>query len=307
MSFPPAYADVGKNANDLTNKGFVSSDRYQWKVEVDVTSDNGVQFLPSLTQTSNGSLEGELKSKFKAYDHSITASANLKQELSLSAAADKPLRGVVKPTITLSTHADNPVERAKLKVQTELRQPSYGIITASAEIPVARFLREVNFKPEQPKANISAVVGLRDYGVVAGIDVEISPENGQVRALNTVAAYTQSNLEASVFSKRKDSNLTVGGNFYQRLPASSRLRDASVGAELTHDFSDKPPTLTIAGTNKPDETATVKARVSSRGIVGFAYTQRFNGPFTVTVGADLDVLKARDVGSLQWGVKLAVK
>jgi len=306
MSFPALYKDIGKNANDLANKGYVGTDRYQWKVEVDVTSDNGVQFLPSLTQTSSGSIDGELKSKFKCCNHSFTASGNLKQELSLEAAADKPLRGLVKPTFTVSTFVDNPIERAKFKLQSELRF-NYGNVTASAELPVARFLREVTFKPEQPKANISAVFGLKDYGVSLGADVEIAPENGELRALNTVLSYAQPNLEASVFSKRRDKSLTVGGNFYQKLPASARLQDASVGAELTHDFSDKPPTLTIAGTNKPDETSTVKGRVSSKGIVGLAYTQKFNGPFTVTVGADLDVLRARDVGSLQWGVKLAVK
>jgi voltage-dependent anion channel protein 2 len=306
MSFPPLYKDIGKNANDLANKGFVSTDRYQWKVEVDVTAENGVQFLPSLTQTTSGSIDGELKTKFKACNHSFTALLNLKQELSLEAAADKPVRGLVKPTFTLSTYIDNPIERAKLKCQTEFRF-NYGNVTASAEIPVSRFLREVSFKPEQPKTNISAVFGLKDYGVALGSDVEISPENGQVKAFNTVFSYVQSNLEASVFSKRRDASLTVGGNVYQRLAASAYLRDSSVGAELTHDFSDKPPTLTIAGTNKPDESSTLKGRVSSKGVVGLAYTQKFNGPFTLTVGADLDVLRARDVGSLQYGFKLAVK
>jgi hypothetical protein len=306
MAFPLLYKDIGKNANDLTNKGFVGTDRYQWKVEIDTTSDNGVQFLPSLSQASSGSLDGELKAKFKAFNFSFTASGNLKQELSLEAASDKALRGLVKPTLTLSTLVDNPIERAKLKAQTELRG-NYGNLTGSLELPVAKFLREVAFKPEQPKAIVSAVVGLKDYGVSLGAEVEVSPENGQVRSFNSILSYAQSNLEVAGFSKRRDSNMTVGANFYQRLPASDRLRDAAVGAELTHDFSDKPPSLTIAGTNKPDETSTIKGRVSSKGILGLAYTQKFNGPFTVTVGADLDVLRARDVGSLQWGVKLAVK
>jgi len=265
-----------------------------------------VQFLPSLSQATSGSLEGELKSKFKACNFSFTASGNLKQELSLEAASDKPLRGLIKPTLTLSTLADNPIERAKFKGQTELRG-NYGNLTASMELPVARFLREVTFKPEQPKASVSAVFGLKDYGVSVGAEVEVSPENGQVRALNSVLSYAQSNMEVSGFSKRRDSNATVGANFYQKLPSSFRLREAAVGAELTHDFSDKPPTLTIAGTNKPDETSTIKGRVSSKGVLGLAYTQKFDGPFTVTVGADLDVLRARDVGSLQWGIKLAVK
>jgi len=300
------YKDIGKNANDLTNKGFVSADRYQWKLEVDTTSDNGVQFLPSLSQASSGILEGELKSKFKACNSSFTVSGNLKQELSIEAASDKPLKGLVKPTLTLSTLMDNPLERSKIKIQTEFRG-NYGNLTALLELPVSRFLRDPSPKSEQLKANVTAVVGLSDYGVSTGAEVEVAPENGQIRALNLVLSYAQSNLEVSAFSKRRDNSFTLGANFYQKLPATSRLRDAVVGAELTHDLSDKPPTITIAGSTKPDETSTVKSRISSKGILGLAYTQKFNGPFAVTFGADLDVLRAREAGALQWGVKLAVK
>jgi hypothetical protein len=306
----PFYKDVGKNANDLTNKGFVSTDRYQWKFEVDTTSDNGVQFLPSLTQTTAGAVEGELKTKFKACSSSWTVSGNLKNDLSVEATSEPAvLRGLVKPTLTVNTSAENPVDRARVKLATESRLslvPSLPhSFTTTLEFPVARFYRDLS-KSETPKANLSLVMGIKDTGISVGGEVELAPETAQVRASNGVLSYTRPNLEVTLFGKKRDTNLTVGANFYQRLP-SYASKSAAVGAELTTDFSEKPASLTLAGTVKPDPTSTLKARLTSRGVLGLAYTQQFNGPFALTVGSDLDVLRAQEPGSFNWGVKLNYK
>jgi len=303
MSFPALFKDLGKNANDLVNKGYISSDKYHWKIEVDTTSENGIQFLPSLTENPAGGLEGELKAKFKSFNFTFTTSANLKNELTLEAASNDSIRGLLKPTLTLSTDANNPVERARFKANSEVRFATANL-TANVDFPLARFLNEVSFKPEQPKATLSGVFGHKDSGVSIGTEAEFSADSGQVIALNVVTAYVQRNLEVALFLKKRQ-NVNVGANFYQRV-LSSRFQDSGVGAEITHDLSsEKPPVLTIAATGRA-ETATFKGRITSRGVLGLAITQRFEGPLSMTFGTDIQLLN-REPGSVQWGLKIAYK
>jgi len=302
MTFP-LYKDIGKNANDLTSKGFASSDRFQWKFEADIMSDN-VQHLPSLSLTDNGAFDGELKRKFKAFNASFTAAATLKKAVSLEAALDKPYNGVCKPTLSISTFAeDDALKRIKLKVATESRSSNFNL-TTSVDVPVARFLNEVNFKTDLPKITLSAVAGSSNYGVMVGGEMEFIPEKAQTTALNLVLAHSRLNSESTIFRKQRANFVTYGANFYSRYP-STVFSNCFVGGELSHDFSDKPPLLTLAGSYKPDLTSSLKARVDSKGILGFAWTQQFGGPFTTTVCADMDV--TRQTESAQWSLKIAAR
>jgi len=300
----PLFKDVAKNANDLLNKGFVSSDKYLWKVEFDTVSDNGIQFTPNISETPAGHVEGEFKSKFKTVRATFTTTANLKQDISLETASNTYIKDIFKPTVTVSTTLDNPLERAKIKLADEILIPN-ARLNGVVELPISRFLEEGS--KEQAKTTLSAVVGLADTGFGVAIEGELS-ESVQLNCLNGYLTYAKSNLEASLYFKKKAS-IILGSNFYLKNP-TLRYQNSAIGGEITHDLSsDKAPVLTLAATWKPDETSTIKSRLNSRGVLGVSWTQAFSGPLSISflVDINLSIVAIHESQSVQWGVKLAVK
>jgi len=309
MSFPPFYKDIAKNANDLLNKGYPIGDNFSWKVDLDTTSSNGVQFTPFIQKSlKDGDLSGELKSKFSCCDYSFTTSGNLRNDLSVEISGVKFNRGL-RHAITLSTTSNQLLEKLKVKPTVEFRS-EYVNFTGSFEQPLTWATRYVvgddPLKPKEPsKLLLSAITGHHSCGFAAGGEIDIAPQSREVKGFNTITSYTTSDLEVAGFSKTKiGANTVIGANFYHKL---NRWLE-SVSSEVQYDLSAKSsPVLAFGGLLRPDVLTSIKSRINTKGLFGFSLTQKWGGPFTFTVAGELNLLQLKTNDAAQFSIKISIK
>jgi len=308
MAFP-LFKDVGKSNNDLLKKGFPANDKFLFRVELDSTSQSGIQFIPHIQETQAKTLEGELKSKFEYKNLNFTAIGNLKEDVSLEATPTKATNGF-KWTLVANSNMSNFVDRLKGKCTLELRND----FTTSALSIEGTLKKDGGKSEDNPKILFSSVFGLKERGVFGGIDLEIAPTSQDIKTVNTALGLTKSDSEISLFSKTKvGTSTTVGAIYFQKYPYLSR--DILLGGELAYDLNSKKPTptLTLGSQFKPDDDTTIKTRVDSKGQVGLAITEKWRGPLSVTLAADLNVLGVgvggggENPSSFQYGLKFAFK
>jgi len=303
MAFP-LFKDVGKSNNDLLKKGFPANDKFLFRVELDSTSQSGIQFTPHIQETQSKALEGELKSKFEYRNFNFTAIGNLKEDVSLEATPTKATNGF-KWTLHANSNMSNFVDRLKGKLTLELRND----FTTSA-LSIEGTLKKDGKSEDNPKILFSSVFGLKERGVFGGIDLEIAPTSQEIKTVNTTLGLTKSDSEISLFSKTKVGNsTTVGAIYFQKYPYLSR--DILLGGELAYDLNSKKPTLTLGSQFKPDDDTTIKSRVDSKGLVGLAITEKWRGPLSVTLAGDLNLVGVGGAGEnnspFQYGLKFAFK
>jgi len=298
MSFP-AFKDITKSLNDLLKKGFPSAEKYAFRVEFDNTSSSGTQVTPFLQRVGEN-LEGELKVKCGCSDYQITTTENLKQEVSVEVTKAKHSARGFKWTLNLSSNLSEFVEKAKGKLTGEIKN-EYTTSSITVEHPIKQA------KPsDDAKLIINSVFGSKDKGVSAGVESEFSLATHSPKTLNTTVVFSKKDLDLALFGKKKfgGNSLIVGANFFQKLE-SSKWTDAQLGGEISYDIGEKSPALALATQFKPADSATFKARFDSKGLLGFLYTEKWNGPLSVSFGADWNVLGGAN--PFQQSVKLLFK
>jgi len=299
MAFP-LFKDISKNANDLLKKGYPSAEKYTFRVEFDSISESGVQFIPYLQETPEKTIEGELKTKANINGHQITTTGNLKEDVSFEISPSKPSQGV-KWTLNLSSNMSDVVDKAKGKASVEFKS-DVTTTSLSFEHPFKHLQ-----KSDDSKLNFSTVLGSKEKGVSAGFDTEFSVSTVAVKNINAALSYNRSDIDLSVFMKRKiGGNTVVGTNFFQALSTTSKWRDAQVAGELAFDLNDHSPSFVLGAAFKPADSSSFKARFDSKGLLGFLYTDKWSGPLSVSFGSDWNVLGA-SASPLQYSIKLAFK
>jgi hypothetical protein len=302
MSFP-LFKDVGKNANDLLKKGFPSTEKYNFRLEYDTTSSSGVQVIPYLQETFDKNVEGELKTKFSVRDFQFTTIANTKEDVSIEISPKTSYRGF-KWIGFVSSNLTDFFDKLKGKVTSEFR----GDFTTTA-VSFESNARRSGKSDDSPKVNFSTVVGSREKGISVGLDSEVAVQTQQLKTLNTALAINKpnDNIEVTLYSKTKIGGSTiVGMSVYQRY-LGANLRDVNFGGDLSYDLNGKSTSFLLGGSCCPDEFSTAKGRFDSRGILGFAYTEKWRNTLAVTFSADWNILGVPNVAPLQYGIKLAFK
>jgi hypothetical protein len=305
MAFPVAFKDQGKNASDLLVKGFPASDKdkFLWKIELDTTSSNKIQFQSYLSHPPDSAPQGEIKSKFTTHDIDFLVKGNTKDELSLEATPGV-IKGI-KPTITLSSLTTAPRDNITLKTDFEVRKDFvHALLTATVPFTQGEEATGEEAGPS-PKVNLAGVVGSASKGVSVGVNVECNIASRQVSSVHSFLAYANSYLEVTGFWKMEPTEKSeFGVNYYQKL---ENKPVSAVGAELSYDqIAHKSPSLALGALFKPDSTCSVKTRLNSKGFVGVSYTQQMGGPFTVSLGGDINVLNLQK-SPAQFAAKLTIK
>jgi hypothetical protein len=301
MAFPP-FKDITKSLNDLLKKGFPTAEKYSFRVEFDNTSSSGTQVTPFLQRVGEN-LEGELKVKCGCSDYQVTTTENLKQEVSFEISNAKHTARGLKFTLNLSSNLSEFVEKAKGKITGELKN---DVTTTSLTVEHPIKQSGAGVRSDDAKLIINSVFGLKEKGVSAGVESEISLSTHSPKTLNTTLLFTKKDLDLALFSKKKfgTNSLILGANFFQKLE-SSKWTDAQLGGEISYDIGEKSPSLALATQFKPADSATFKTRFDSKGLLGFLYTERWQGPLTVSFGADWNVLGGAN--PFQHSIKLLFK
>jgi len=301
MSFP-LYKDITKNANDLLRKGYVSAEKYAFRVDFDTTSVSGTQLTPYLQRNLDNNIEGELKVKCGCKDLTITSTENTKQDISLEIAPSKHSASGLKWILNASSNVTELVDKSKLKGTLELKN-DYSNTSLTIEYPIRQSASQ---KPVEGKTTLNSVFGSKDKGFSLGFDSELSLATYSLNALNTTLAVNKPDIDFALFSKKKfgsSNNLVVGVNYFQKL-TTSRWTDTQVASEVSYDLNDKSSAFALGLAFKPSDASTIKTRYDSKGLLGFLYTDKWNGPLTVAFGADWNVLGG---AGLQHSIKLTFK
>lgn len=286
MSHPGFYKDLGKSANDLLNKGFPVNDKWAWKVELNAPS-SCVSFVPSITKEESN-IAGQLQGKFKLPKVDATVTADLKGDIKTELVAPRLLLDDLKGTANITVNPQKG-ELSELKPSVEF---SHKFFTTTLSFTTGK----------STAAAGTLVVGSAEKGVAVGVEAEVQPETSSLTTLNVTAAYTKSKLNFTTFyrSKQVPKHTSVCGlSFFTKKDDKT-----SIAVEFLFN-AEKGPSVSLGTSSVLNDTATLKSRLNSSGLLGFALTQKLNGPVSLGLGADIN-LTQNNGPAIRTGVKLAL-
>jgi len=235
--------------------------------------------------------------------HQITSIENLKQDVSVEISPAKHSSRGFKWTLFLGSNLAEFNDKLKGKVSGELKN-EYTTSSLTIEHPIKSGGSQ---KGEDAKLQLSSVIGLKEKGISVGIDTEYSLSSHAPKTFNAIILKNCSDFDFGVFGRRKfgsSGSVVVGANYLQKV---EKWSDGQVGAEVSFDLSEKTPSLLLGASFKPSETATLKTRFDSKGLMGFLYTEQWSGPLSVSLGAEWNILGAGNPSPVQHSIKLVFK
>ncbi|KAJ1972559.1 Mitochondrial porin [Dimargaris verticillata] len=268
----PAYADVGKSANDLLNKDFPTN---VVKLEVKTFTANGVNFTVNGSQNQKtGGILGELKTKYSdkvnglTFTHSWNSGNVLTTEVEVLNQAAKGLKLNVAGSLLPQAG------KKDAKVTLEYKQNN---ITSVSAVDL--------FKG--PTFNTTLVLGRE--GFLLGGEVGYDLLNSKVTKNNAALGYTGPDYAVTLHAL---SQLNVfAASFYHRVGA-----DVEAGGKATYDTQSAENAVAIEVGTKYflDPFSFVKAKIDNTGRLGLGYTQSLRPGVTVTLGGSFDTTRLND-------------
>jgi len=161
---PPSYADLGKSARDVFNKGYNFG---VWKLDVKTKTDTGVEFSTSgHSNQETGKVFGSLETKYKVPEYGLTFSEKWNTDNTL---------------FTDVTHTDKLVKGLKLTFEGTFAPQSgnkTGKIKTAYSHDLVQVNSDVNLDLAGPVINASAVVGYE--GWLAGYQTAFDTQKNKV-------------------------------------------------------------------------------------------------------------------------------
>jgi hypothetical protein len=293
---PGQFKDIGKDANDLLNKGY---DDYDTKFEINAVGLNAsvkASFTKNQEKTS-GSLEYKTKCE-KCGD--LTTTLDFGKSVKVSAVSKDKFIQKLDTTLEFSSNPAKLFDEAKVKVTADYAQLDAATLNANLTVPVGG---------AAPTSVISAVIGSREHGFAVGGEVELNATRGQFTRLEGALGYKKGSSSLTLFSKtnRDNSNNTLshkfGSSFYYRFATSATCScNPIVAAEAVYNPKDSVVALVAGVLTKPDATSTLKAKVSSLGQLNVAFNKDLEKPLSIGLFSQTNLLNLSEV---KLGVKLA--
>jgi len=298
MSLFPLYKQQGSQASGLLKRGFPSTDNYEFSVELAAPATSGLTIAPSITKNS-GVIEGAISSTYAEGNTRIVSKVDLKEDLNINYTLPGYKLGTslqVKPAFEVSSKIRE-LDLFQVKPSIEVRHESFSL-TGS-----------VNVQPR--KATIASpaftfLAGRAANGLAFGVDIVF--QASQLSKVNGLISFNKAPIEATFFSNTsvgKDNAKThkFGATFYETL--SGQWDKCAVGAEAEFPL-DNParPTLTLGASKVLDSLSSVKARLTTKGFLGFSYTQKFASPVQLIVSGEVNINEIHTPNALRYGLKL---
>jgi hypothetical protein len=293
---PGQFKDIGKDSNDLLNKGFEDFDA---KLEVNAVGFNATvkAAITKNQDKTSGSVEYKTKHRSGA---DLTANIEFNKSLKYTVQfKDKFIKGL-DTSLEVNTNPAKLFDEAKVKVTADYAQLDAATLNANLTVPVGG---------AAPTSVISAVIGSREHGFAVGGEVELNATRGQFTRLEGALGYKKGSSSLTLFSKtnRDNSNNTLshkfGSSFYYRFATSATCScNPIVAAEAVYNPKDSVVALVAGVLTKPDATSTLKAKVSSLGQLNVAFNKDLEKPLSIGLFSQTNLLNLSEV---KLGVKLA--
>ncbi|EMC97619.1 hypothetical protein BAUCODRAFT_69206 [Baudoinia panamericana UAMH 10762] len=273
----PAFADIGKAANDLINKDFYHMS--QATLDVKLKAPNGTNVTVKGKQGFDGTTSGSIEGK-----HTL-----------------KPQGITVTQSWTTASLLDSKVELndigapgAKIDLQN-LWNPSKGNsavqkINLAFKNPNVHSRAFINYA--QANGNIDAVIDVvaGHEGFLVGGEAAYDVQKAAVTRYGLGLAYQTPAYTASLHGMQ---NLNIiAASYYQKVNSA-----VEVGAKAGYDVqAQKASGLELASKYKLDPLTFAKVKVNDRGIAALAYSTKLNTGTTIGLGISLDTQKLNEAG-----------
>lgn len=261
---PPSYADLGKTAKDLFNKGYNYG---TVKLDVKTKTKNDIDF--NITGEHNNDVQkslGTLEAKYKSAEHGLTFVEKWNTD------------NILKSELTLE---DNLVKGLKLGLDTSYAPATgkkSGLLKTSYKHDKFLLNTDVDLDLAGPVVHNALTVG--HLGWLVGLQTTFDTAKSQLTRNNFAVGY-----QANDFTLHTNVNdgTEVGGSIYQKVNSTTEL-----GVSLSWSSVNNQTRFALASKYQLDKYANVQAKVNNLSQIGLSYTQQLRDGVKLTVSSLID-------------------
>ncbi|KAF3851310.1 hypothetical protein F7725_013082 [Dissostichus mawsoni] len=264
MAVPPSYADLGKSAKDILNKGFGYG---ILKLDVKTKSQSGVEFATSgSNNTDTGKSGGHLETKYKVSDLGLNFNQkwNTDNTLTTEITMEDQLAKGLKLGLDASFVPNTGKKSAKLKTGYKRDFVNVGC--------------DLDFDMAGPTVHAAAVLGFE--GWLAGYQLAFDTAKSNLTQNNFALGYKAGDfqLHTSV-----NDGTEFGGSIYQKV--NSNLETA---VQLAWTAGSNNTRFGIGAKYQLDKDTSLSAKVNNACLVGVGYTQTLRPGVKLTLSGLID-------------------
>uniref|UniRef100_A0A8B9YKS5 Non-selective voltage-gated ion channel VDAC2 n=1 Tax=Bos mutus grunniens TaxID=30521 RepID=A0A8B9YKS5_BOSMU len=248
MCIPPSYADLGKAARDIFNKGFGFG---LVKLDVKTKSCSGVEFSTSgSSNTDTGKVTGTLETKYKwcEYGLTFTEKRNTDNTLGTEIATEDQICQGLKLTFDTTFSPNTGKESGKIKSSYKRECINLGC--------------DVDFDFAEPAIHGSAVFGYE--GWLAGYQMTSDSAKSKLTRNNFAVGYRTGDFQLHT---NVNDGTEFGGSIYQKV-----CEDLDTSVNLAWTSGTNCTRFGIAAKYQLDPTASISAKVNNSSLIGGLYS-----------------------------------
>ena len=261
---PPPYPDLGKQANDVFNKGYHFG---LLKLDCKTTTKSGVEFnTGGNSNQETGKVFGSLETKYSVADYGLTFSEKWNTENTLAteiSLKDQILKGL-KLTAAVSFAPNTGDKSGSLKAAFQNDRVALNL--------------DCDLNANGPVIGASAVICYQ--GWLAGCQTAFDSEKGKLSKNNFALGFSTGDF---ILHTNVDDGQEFGGSIYQKV--SNRLE---TGIQLSWSASSNDTKFGIGAKYDLDPDAAIRAKVNNESQIGLGYQQRLREGITLTLSALID-------------------
>uniref|UniRef100_A0A4W4EYQ8 Non-selective voltage-gated ion channel VDAC2 n=1 Tax=Electrophorus electricus TaxID=8005 RepID=A0A4W4EYQ8_ELEEL len=248
MAVPPAYADLGKSAKDIFNKGYGFG---LVKLDVKTKSSSGVEFKTSgSSNTDTSKVVGSLETKYKRPEYGLT--------------------------FTEKWNTDNTLG-TEITVEDQVCKKS-GKVKTAYKREYVNLGCDVDFDFAGPTIHGAAVVGYE--GWLAGYQMTFDTAKSKMSQNNFAVGYKTGDFQLHT---NVNDGSEFGGSLYQKV--SDNLETA---VNLAWTAGSNSTRFGIAAKYQLDKDTSISAKVNNTSLIGVGYTQTLRKGVKLTLSALVD-------------------
>ncbi|XP_077118336.1 non-selective voltage-gated ion channel VDAC3 isoform X1 [Ranitomeya variabilis] len=261
MAVPPNYADLGKSARDVFNKGYGFG---LVKLELKTKSSSGVEFTSSGSSNADtGKAIGNLETKYKLKEAGITFTQkwNTDNTLGTEVAIEDKLAKGLKLALDTTFVPNTGKKSAKLKTSYKRDYANLGV--------------DVDLDLAGPTIYGWGVLGYQ--GWLAGYQMAFDTAKSKLAQNNFALGYRAGDFQLHT---NVNDGTEFGGSIYQKVN-----KDVETSVSLAWSAGSNNTRFGIGAKYQLDSNTTLSAKVNNASLIGVGYTQSLRPGVKLTLSA----------------------
>lgn len=277
MVIPPTYADLGKSARDLFDKGF----NYGFKkVDLKTKTASGIEFTTKGSSSDEtGKISGSIETKYKKSEHGLTFTEKWSTDntVATEVAIEDQIATGLKMTLCTSYSPNSGKKSGALKTAYKRDYINMNLDT--------------DFNFAGPTLNGAAVLGYE--GWLAGYQFGFDTAKSQLTKNNVALGYNGTDFQL-LFNVNDSTEFK--GSLYQSV--SSKL---STAVQLSWPAGQNNTSFGVAAKYAVDSDSSISTKINNSGQIGAGYSHNLRQGVKLTLSSLVDA-KNFDAGGHKLGL-----